>query len=120
MEPYRPLKPAESPACYGVEECIADCGDSFVCLMRCESVEFGLLSCALGGFLVCGISQCLVEGAMAESCIRHCYARSVMLGAPIGACMETECPSEYAALMDCAEPAINGPECEAQFESCGL
>ena len=27
MEPYRPLKPAESPACYGVEECIADCGD---------------------------------------------------------------------------------------------
>ena len=120
MEPYRPLNPEGSSACHGVEECVADCGDSLDCLMQCESVEFGCLTCALGSFLDCGISQCLVEGAMAESCMRHCYARSIMLGAPIGACMDTECPSEYSALMECAEPAINGAQCEAQFASCGL
>ena len=78
--------------------------------MRCESVEFGCLSCALGGFSIVESASAWLRVRWRRAAFGIAMPRSVMLGAPIGACMETECPSEYAALMDCAEPAINGPE----------
>lgn len=120
LEDYRPLPPEGSVACYGIEECMADCGDSMSCMLACETVEFSCLTCTLSGFLDCGISQCAVQGFQAESCLRDCYSKSVMMGSPIGNCMETECATEYANLVECADPVLRSDSCKETMESCGI
>jgi hypothetical protein len=120
LEPYRPLPPQGSLPCYGIDECIADCGDSLSCLLSCEQVEFSCLTCTLDGFLNCGISQCAIEGLQAESCLRDCYSKSVMMGSPIGSCLEKECPTEYSNLIECADPVLRNEECSATLEACGI
>ena len=120
IEPYRSARPAEAPDCYGVEECIEDCGESLSCVMGCDSVEFSCLSCSLDVFLDCGISDCLIQGAQAKNCLEDCYAKSIMMGSPIGSCLEYECPDEYDALVQCADPVIKSDACRADMEACGI
>jgi len=120
MDDYRPLPPAGSAACYGVEACIDSCGESLSCLLACETVEFSCLTCTLDGFLGCGFSQCAIEGIQAESCLRDCYSKSVMMGSTIGSCLAAECPEQYDNLVACADPVLTGSECAPVMESCGI
>lgn len=120
IDPYRPSRPVDSPDCYGVEECIDDCGESLACVMGCESVEFSCLSCSLDAFMDCGISECLIQGVQAEPCLRGCYAKSIMMGSPIGSCLEYECPDEYNALVECADPVLQSEDCRTELEACGI
>lgn len=120
LEPYRPLPPTGAAACYGIEECIADCGTSMACLMSCETVEFSCLTCTLSEFLDCGLSDCAVEGFQAQDCLTECYSKSIMMGSPIGSCLETECATEYQNLVSCADPVIESDSCRSNMESCGI
>lgn len=120
IDPYRPLPPAESPACYGIEQCVAECGESLDCIMGCESVEFSCLTCTLDVFLDCGVGSCVVPALQAQECLRGCYAKSIMMGSTIGACLEYECPTEYDALLECATPVMLGETCASGLASCGV
>ena len=120
IEDYRPLPPQGSPACYGIEECTQECGDSLSCLLACDTVEFSCLTCTLGSFLDCGVSQCGIPALQAEECLRECYSKSIMMGSPIGSCLSAECPTEYEALVSCADPVIRDGECVQSMAECGL
>ena len=76
LDPYRPLPPQGSPACYGVEACLEDCVESLACVMSCDTVEFECLTCSLGVFLDCGLSSCTIGAIQAEGCLRECYAKA--------------------------------------------
>ena len=88
--------------------------------MACEDVEFSCLTCALGSFLDCGLSDCLIESVQAEGCLWECYSKSIMMGTSIGACLQTECPTEFENLSTCATPVMRGAECAPAMESCGI
>lgn len=120
LKPYTPLPPNDAPACWGVEECLSSCGDSLSCVLSCESVEFECITCSLDAFLDCGVMDCAVEGLAAEPCLRECYAKSIMMGTPIGSCLEYECPTEYNALQSCADPVLQSDTCKSQLQSCGI
>jgi hypothetical protein len=120
LTPYTPVKPPGEVDCYGSEVCFDDCEGSLDCLMSCEQVEFGCLTCALGEFLDCGIAECAIEGVTAQTCLYECYSKSIMLGSPIGNCMEVECPTEYEALIDCANPVMSGECAQGLRDNCGV
>ena len=120
LDPYRPSPPVNAEDCYGVEECITDCGESLSCVIGCEAVAFSCISCALDVFLDCGISDCLIQGVQAEPCLRECYAKSIMMGSTLGDCMDIECPDEYSALVECADPVLKGEECRPALQACGI
>ena len=120
IDPYKPLPPQGAAPCYGVEECIEDCGESLACVMSCESVEFECLTCSLDVFLDCGLSTCAISAIQAEGCLRECFAKSIMMGSPIGSCFEYECPNEYEALVECADPVLQGETCATQLLDCGI
>jgi len=120
LVPYYPLKPEEEDVCYGTEHCFQDCEGGLNCLMACDGVEFGCLNCALQEFLGCGVSDCAVEGLMVQDCMYECYSKSIMLGSPIGSCLEYECPEEYKNLTDCANPVMAGQCAPSLLENCGV
>ena len=66
------------------------------------------------------MSECAVPALLAEPCLRKCYSKSIMMGSPIGACFEYECPDEYAALVECADPVLQSEACSTQLENCGV
>ena len=120
LEPYRSLPPEGASSCYGVDECLESCGESLSCLLSCESVEFSCLTCTLNGFLDCGVSSCALPAIQAESCLRDCYAKSIMMGSPIGSCLDTECKEQYEAVVTCADPVLHSETCQPKLEACGI
>ncbi len=120
VDPYTPLPPQGASACHGVDACLEDCGESLACVMSCESVQFECLTCSLDVFLDCGLSSCALEALQSEGCLRECFSKSIMMGSPIGSCFEYECPNEYAALVECADPVLQGDTCATQLLDCGI
>lgn len=120
IDPYRPLPPVDAEPCYGVDSCLEECGESLACVMGCEAVQFECLTCSLDVFLDCGLSSCALPALQAEPCLRECFAKSIMMGSPIGSCFETECPTEYNALVQCADPVLQGETCANQLLDCGI
>ena len=43
-----------------------------------------------------------------------------MMGSPIGDCMDIECPEEYSALVECADPVLQSDTCRPALEACGI
>ena len=120
IDPYTPLPPAGSVPCYGVDACLEDCGESLACVMSCESVQFECLTCSLDAFLDCGLSTCAVQAIQSEGCLRECFSKSIMMGSPIGSCFEYECPTAYEALVECADPVLQGETCSSKLLDCGI
>ena len=61
-----------------------------------------------------------ISAIQVEGCLRECHAKSIMMGSPIGACFEHERSNEYEALVECADPVIQGESCSTQLMDCGI
>jgi len=115
-----PFEAAAEASCGdALNECLTSCeGDSDVaCLMRCEA-SIDCQSCVLGSALECAMDDCTLSFLGALSCLRHCAIGAFVLGGDIGECMESECASEHAALVECVEPVWDSGACDEAFAAC--
>ena len=120
IEDFSPPAPEGASECWGIEECLADCGDSLDCLLSCESVDFSCYTCVVYNVYDCAFVPCPVQGITAQDCLYSCYENTVMMGGTMGDCLKASCPDKANALLECAEPLIQGPECQSALTACGI
>lgn len=119
---WTPPEDSEAAACAGTDPCFDTCGPepTLDCLLSCPQADFDCFTCALTGAMTCGAARCTADLASAQDCLYTCISSAVMLGSNVGACLEAECPEDYAAVQACVDPVLASGSCDEALVACGV
>lgn len=122
VEPFRPATPDGVYACWGTEDCLADCGDTptIECMLSCSDTPFGCNVCMLEGLEDCAFEYCQDEAQAAEDCLYACAENVLLLGGSFGNCMDDQCGTQWRNMMDCSQDSIGQGRCDLSMAGCGL
>jgi Copper type II ascorbate-dependent monooxygenase, C-terminal domain len=118
-EPYAGEPEVGVPSCVSGAACSAGCDGDYDCMLECVAPEPSCRTCVQSALTACA-PVCAASMLSDLDCAERCIMSSVLIGGSTHACLLAECPDVSNSINECYRTAVNGPECAAALDACGL